>query len=184
MASRDMFLPVTQRRPRAGRRARHAAALSLDCTDLPDERRPLRRLPARAAARGSSRPPSSRRSSARRSGSGLVCRRCTGRCCSTSRPAIWTVGPVAEHLRVCVSGGAPMPVEVMRRFESTFGVRILEGYGLSETSPVVSSTSCSGRASRAPSASRFSASTSAASTTKGGPCRPGNAGRSSSAART
>ena len=43
---------------------------------------------------------------------------------------------VAEHLRLCVSGGAPMPVEVMRRFESTFGVRILEGYGLSETSPV------------------------------------------------
>jgi long-chain acyl-CoA synthetase len=45
---------------------------------------------------------------------------------------------VAEHLRLCISGGAPMPVEVMRRFESTFGVRILEGYGLSETSPVAS----------------------------------------------
>jgi long-chain acyl-CoA synthetase len=45
---------------------------------------------------------------------------------------------VAAHLRLCVSGGAPMPVEVMRRFESTFGVRILEGYGLSETSPVAS----------------------------------------------
>jgi long-chain acyl-CoA synthetase len=44
---------------------------------------------------------------------------------------------VADHLRVCVSGGAPMPVDVLRRFESTFGVRILEGYGLSETSPVV-----------------------------------------------
>jgi long-chain acyl-CoA synthetase len=44
--------------------------------------------------------------------------------------------PVARHLRLCVSGGAPMPVEIMRRFESTFGVRILEGYGLSETSPV------------------------------------------------
>jgi long-chain acyl-CoA synthetase len=46
--------------------------------------------------------------------------------------------PIAEHLRICVSGGAPMPVEVLRRFETTFGVRILEGYGLSETSPVVS----------------------------------------------
>lgn len=44
--------------------------------------------------------------------------------------------PVAEHLRLCVSGGAPMPVEVMQRFERTFGVRVLEGYGLSETSPV------------------------------------------------
>jgi long-chain acyl-CoA synthetase len=46
--------------------------------------------------------------------------------------------PIAEHLRICVSGGAPMPGEVLRRFESTFGVRVLEGYGLSETSPVVS----------------------------------------------
>ena len=46
-------------------------------------------------------------------------------------------GPIAQHLRVCVSGGAPMPVEVLRRFETTFGVRVLEGYGLSETSPVV-----------------------------------------------
>jgi long-chain acyl-CoA synthetase len=45
--------------------------------------------------------------------------------------------PIAEHLRVCVSGGAPMPVEIMQRFERTFGVRVLEGYGLSETSPVV-----------------------------------------------
>jgi long-chain acyl-CoA synthetase len=45
---------------------------------------------------------------------------------------------VAKHLRLCVSGGAPMPVDVMRRFEATFGVRILEGYGLSETSPVAS----------------------------------------------
>jgi long-chain acyl-CoA synthetase len=43
---------------------------------------------------------------------------------------------VAEHLRLCVSGGAPMPHEVMRRFEEIFGVRVLEGYGLSETSPV------------------------------------------------
>ena len=39
---------------------------------------------------------------------------------------------------MCVSGGAPMPVEVLTRFEATFGVRVLEGYGLSETSPVVS----------------------------------------------
>jgi len=45
--------------------------------------------------------------------------------------------PVAEHLKICVSGGAPMPIEVLQRFEATFKVRILEGYGLSETSPVV-----------------------------------------------
>jgi long-chain acyl-CoA synthetase len=45
--------------------------------------------------------------------------------------------PIAQRLSICVSGGAPMPVDVLRRFEATFGVRILEGYGLSETSPVV-----------------------------------------------
>jgi len=41
-------------------------------------------------------------------------------------------------LRVCVSGGASMPVEVLRGFEEKFGCIILEGYGLSETSPVAS----------------------------------------------
>jgi long-chain acyl-CoA synthetase len=41
-------------------------------------------------------------------------------------------------LRVCVSGGAALPVEVMRGFEEAFGCMILEGYGLSETSPVAS----------------------------------------------
>jgi long-chain acyl-CoA synthetase len=44
--------------------------------------------------------------------------------------------PIAKHLRLCISGGAAMPLEVMRGFEELFGVRILEGYGLSETSPV------------------------------------------------
>jgi long-chain acyl-CoA synthetase len=41
-------------------------------------------------------------------------------------------------LEVCVSGGAAMPVELMRAFEEQFGCAILEGYGLSETSPVAS----------------------------------------------
>src|SRR5919108_1118703 len=41
-------------------------------------------------------------------------------------------------LQVCVSGGAAMPVEVMRAFEEKFGCQVLEGYGLSETSPVAS----------------------------------------------
>jgi long-chain acyl-CoA synthetase len=41
-------------------------------------------------------------------------------------------------LRLCVSGGAAMPVELLRAFEAEFGCMILEGYGLSETSPVAS----------------------------------------------
>ena len=44
----------------------------------------------------------------------------------------------AATLRLAVSGGAPMPVELMTDFEKTFGVRIIEGYGLSETAPVAS----------------------------------------------
>jgi long-chain acyl-CoA synthetase len=43
-----------------------------------------------------------------------------------------------SSLRLCLSGGASMPVEVMRGFEEKFGCQILEGYGLSETSPVAS----------------------------------------------
>jgi long-chain acyl-CoA synthetase len=43
-----------------------------------------------------------------------------------------------SSLRLCVSGGSAMPVEVMRSFEEKFGCIILEGYGLSETSPVAS----------------------------------------------
>jgi long-chain acyl-CoA synthetase len=44
----------------------------------------------------------------------------------------------AATLRVCVSGGAALPVEILRGFEEKFGCVILEGYGLSETSPVAS----------------------------------------------
>jgi long-chain acyl-CoA synthetase len=43
-----------------------------------------------------------------------------------------------SSLRLCISGGAAMPVEILRGFEATFGSIILEGYGLSETSPVAS----------------------------------------------
>jgi long-chain acyl-CoA synthetase len=48
------------------------------------------------------------------------------------------VSRAAASLRLCASGGAPMPVELLRAFEQAFDVRILEGYGLSETAPVVS----------------------------------------------
>jgi long-chain acyl-CoA synthetase len=38
-----------------------------------------------------------------------------------------------SSLELCVSGGAAMPVEVLRGFEAAFGCKVLEGYGLSET---------------------------------------------------
>ncbi len=41
-------------------------------------------------------------------------------------------------LETCVSGGSAMPVELMRGFEAAFDCKILEGYGLSESSPVAS----------------------------------------------
>jgi long-chain acyl-CoA synthetase len=43
-----------------------------------------------------------------------------------------------SSMGLCASGGAAMPVELMRAFEAAFDCRILEGYGLSETSPVAS----------------------------------------------
>jgi long-chain acyl-CoA synthetase len=41
-----------------------------------------------------------------------------------------------DSLRTCISGGQSLPVELLRGFEQAFGCKILEGYGLSETSPV------------------------------------------------
>ena len=43
-----------------------------------------------------------------------------------------------SSLEFCLTGGAPMPIEVMSAFEKKFGVTIIEGYGLSETSPIAS----------------------------------------------
>ncbi len=43
-----------------------------------------------------------------------------------------------SSIRHCISGGSAMPVEVMKAFDAKVGVDILEGYGLSETSPVAS----------------------------------------------
>jgi long-chain acyl-CoA synthetase len=44
-----------------------------------------------------------------------------------------------SSLRVCVSGGAPLPAELRERFEKMTGCRIIEGYGLTEASPAVTS---------------------------------------------
>jgi long-chain acyl-CoA synthetase len=43
-----------------------------------------------------------------------------------------------SSLRVCISGGAPMPSEVKKRFQGKTGARLVEGYGLTESSGVVS----------------------------------------------
>lgn len=43
-----------------------------------------------------------------------------------------------SHLRFCISGGAPLPPEVKKKWESITGARLIEGYGLSESSGVVS----------------------------------------------
>jgi long-chain acyl-CoA synthetase len=46
--------------------------------------------------------------------------------------------PPGIPLRLCISGAAPLPVEVLREFKRKFSIPLLEGYGLSEASPVVS----------------------------------------------
>lgn len=46
--------------------------------------------------------------------------------------------PARPPLRYAVSGGAPLPLAVLEAFEQTFGADVHEGYGLTETSPVVS----------------------------------------------
>lgn len=48
------------------------------------------------------------------------------------------VKKISETLRVAAAGGSALPVEVHKNFQEQFGVTILEGYGLSETSPVAS----------------------------------------------
>ncbi|MBI2118278.1 MAG: AMP-binding protein [Elusimicrobia bacterium] len=44
-------------------------------------------------------------------------------------------------VKFCISGAAPLSKEVQEKFETKFGIPLLEGYGLSETSPVVSANS-------------------------------------------
>jgi long-chain acyl-CoA synthetase len=46
--------------------------------------------------------------------------------------------PVKLPFRLCISGSAPLPVQVLKDFEAKYGIPLIEGYGLSEASPVVS----------------------------------------------
>ena len=49
-----------------------------------------------------------------------------------------------SSLKFCLSGGAPLPVEIKQRFEELSGCSLVEGYGLSETSPVVTANPLEG----------------------------------------
>ena len=57
-----------------------------------------------------------------------------------------SVADAMRPIRMLSSGGAPLPPEVFTRFEELTGMRIYEGYGMTETSPVITSTVVDGRA--------------------------------------
>ncbi len=48
----------------------------------------------------------------------------------------YDLNKIAKNLKFCASGGASLPVEIIKQFEEKFKVPILEGYGLSETAPI------------------------------------------------
>ena len=47
------------------------------------------------------------------------------------------ISMISKNLRMCISGGASLPIQVLEDFEAKFNVNILEGYGMSEGSPIV-----------------------------------------------
>jgi len=49
-----------------------------------------------------------------------------------------------DTLDYCVSGGAPLPFDVRHEFERLTGARVVEGYGLTETSPILTCNPCEG----------------------------------------
>jgi long-chain acyl-CoA synthetase len=49
-----------------------------------------------------------------------------------------------RSIKLCVSGGAPLPLEVKNEFEGVTGGKLVEGYGLSESSPVLTSNPFNG----------------------------------------
>ncbi|MEQ1653324.1 MAG: long-chain fatty acid--CoA ligase [Hyphomicrobium sp.] len=50
-----------------------------------------------------------------------------------------------SSLRFCISGGAPLPMEIKQKFEAISGSKVVEGYGLSEASPVLTCNPIEGR---------------------------------------
>jgi len=47
------------------------------------------------------------------------------------------IAPPGLPLRICISGAAPLPKQILEEFEAKYGIPLIEGYGLSEASPVV-----------------------------------------------
>lgn len=54
--------------------------------------------------------------------------------------------PDFSTVHICISGGAPLPFEVRDQFEHIYGVRLVEGYGLSEASPIIACNPLEGTA--------------------------------------
>jgi len=52
--------------------------------------------------------------------------------------------PDLRTIKTCISGGAPLPFEVRDQFEHRYGCRLVEGYGLSEASPIIACNPCEG----------------------------------------
>ena len=52
--------------------------------------------------------------------------------------------PDLSTIHICISGGAPLPFEVRDQFEHLYGLRLVEGYGLSEASPIIACNPCEG----------------------------------------
>lgn len=50
----------------------------------------------------------------------------------------WFIRLLLKRIRLCISGAAPLPETTLREFEKKWRIPLLEGYGLSEASPVVS----------------------------------------------
>ena len=67
-------------------------------------------------------------------------------------------------IKVCLSGGAPLPGEIRRRFETLSGCKLVEGYGLTETSPLATANPIGGLNKEARSACRCPAPRSPSST--------------------
>ena len=91
-----------------------------------------------------------------------------------------------SSLRLCNSGGAPLPLEIQQRFQATTGCSLNEGWGMTETSAIGSFTPHKASAAPAPAAFPAPASNSASSTSPipPAPCRSASAAKSPCAAPT